>query len=115
MRAGGLLKAAQLRSDEYQLGYQVLPEKPLFDQRGLLTDRLPGQVDAALGGLEVGVPSMDISAAGDRPAAALFVMDVCRPSWNGRMRTMRGRRPRPTLPPSWRLTGFRKPSVRSTR
>jgi hypothetical protein len=29
-------------------------------------------------------PARAISAAGDVPAAAAFVIDMCRPSWNGR-------------------------------
>ena len=37
------------------LGTKFRAEHALFDQRSLLAERLPGQVDAPLSGLEVGV------------------------------------------------------------
>jgi hypothetical protein len=62
-----------------------LPEQPLLEQGGLVAERLAGQVDVPLRRLEVGVSARAMSAAGDVPAAAAFVIDVCLPSWNGRI------------------------------
>jgi hypothetical protein len=61
-----------------------LPEQPILAQRLLLAERLASQVDVACVVAKSECPARAISAAGDIPAAAAFVIDVCRPSWNGR-------------------------------
>jgi len=63
----------------------LVPDRPTTASRalGLVTERLAGEVDVQLRRREVAVTRAAISAAGEVPAAAAFVIDECRLLWNG--------------------------------
>ena len=62
----------------------LLPEQPRVEQVRLCAERLGRQVDVALRRLEPGGPSAPSAPAADTPQRPRFVIDVRRPSWNGR-------------------------------